>query len=156
MKEMVETYVSNLTNYGGPEDPVLHQYILTCQLLRKFEHLGIFKSWSWLQEQMQIISQEPSPGMRNRSVACTPQCTPYTPGFSGLFPPSCGYRHRSNQSNFHGSALCKPCRISCSEENFHHSYSCTPTVTPIVASYCCAQPLGIRVFSQISTPRWTT
>ena len=33
MKEMVETYGENFANYGGPEDPFLHQYIVTCQLL---------------------------------------------------------------------------------------------------------------------------
>ena len=68
MKEMVETYGENFANYGGPGDPALHQYIVTCQLLRNFERSMIFKSWSWLQEQMEIISQEPSPTMKKRSA----------------------------------------------------------------------------------------
>lgn len=68
MKEMVETYGKKFANYGRPGNPILHQYIVVCQLLRNFERSVIFKSWSWLQKQMQIISQEPPPTIRKRSA----------------------------------------------------------------------------------------
>ena len=52
------------------------------------------------------------------------------PNTSGLVPHNCCYHHWSNRPFFHGSAHFRPCRISCSSEHFHHSYSmhsCTPT-----------------------------
>ena len=58
MKDMVEMYGENFAHYGGPEDAFLHQFIATYQLLREFERSVTFESWSWLQEQMKIISQE--------------------------------------------------------------------------------------------------
>ena len=72
MKEMVETYGKNFADYGGPGYPSLHQYIVICQLLRDFKRSVMFKSWSWLQEQMDIISQGPSPTMRRRSARRAP------------------------------------------------------------------------------------
>ena len=33
----METYGPNFANYGGSGDPVIHQYIVIFQLLRKFE-----------------------------------------------------------------------------------------------------------------------
>ena len=68
MKEMVETYGKNFASYEGPGDPAIHQYIVVCQLLRNFERSVLFKTWSWLQEQMKIISQGPSPTITKRSA----------------------------------------------------------------------------------------
>lgn len=42
-------------------DPALHHYIVMCQLLRDFKRSVEFKSWAWLQQQMEVISKEPSP-----------------------------------------------------------------------------------------------
>ena len=68
IKEMMQTYGKNFADYGGPWDPALHQYIVTCQLLRSFERSVMLKSWSWLQVQMEIISQEPSPTTKKRTA----------------------------------------------------------------------------------------
>ena len=72
MKEIEETYGKNFADYGGPGYPSLHQYIVICQLLRDFKRSIIFKTWSWLQEQMELISQGPSPMMRRRSARRAP------------------------------------------------------------------------------------
>ncbi|KAM0800607.1 hypothetical protein BDR22DRAFT_241059 [Usnea florida] len=72
MKEMVETYGSNFAMYGGPEDPVLHQFLVTCQLLREFERQVIFKNWSWLQDQMQFFSLDTSSRTREPSARRRP------------------------------------------------------------------------------------
>ena len=72
MKEMVETYGPNFAMYGGAGDSVLHQNLVTCQLLREFERLVMFKNWSWLRDQMQIISLDTSPRTREPSARRRP------------------------------------------------------------------------------------